>query len=159
MSNPSKFHAYSGFFLGLHDNPQKAQTHYMLVVVQWAPDERRFHELRLRAQPMSNMNLSVEVVRHCERAQREGQVLIQFGVTNSSIEISAAWSLSRAWEREKSLKLERQLERKCVAAGPSAGDTFYKCLRDKGHSRTEAQEILGKVGLHRTCLKKERSYT
>ncbi|KZP02132.1 hypothetical protein FIBSPDRAFT_906132 [Athelia psychrophila] len=154
MSNPSKFHAYSGFFLGLHDNPKKAQTHYIWVIVQWAPDERGFHELRLQKRSMSKLksNLHSETFGRCERAQREGQVLLKFVGLNSSLETSVAWSLSGAWEKNNSLKLKRKLKRKCLAAGPSWVQNAYNTMLNQGYSRTGAQGILDEIGLHRSSI-------
>lgn len=160
MTNPSKFHAYSGFFLDLHDNPQNAQTHYMFVLVQWAPDIRKFHDLRVQAQPMSRLTPLFENVgrgesmqTEVEQAQSEGQVLIQY-VTVNSVATSAAWSLSGAWERRKSLKLERKLKRKCLAAGPFMVDRFYKTMLDKGLTWTQAQEMLDSRGINKPAIHK-----
>ncbi|KZP02133.1 hypothetical protein FIBSPDRAFT_970413 [Athelia psychrophila] len=160
MSNPSKFHAYSGFFLDLHDNPKNAQTHFMFVLVQWAPDIREFHDLRVQAQPMSQLTPLFESFGHgesmrteVEQAQREGQVLIQY-VTINSVATSAAWSLSGPWKRRKSLKLERKLEEKCLAAGPFVVDLFYKSMLDKGLTWTEAQELLDSRGINKLAIHK-----
>ncbi|KZP34559.1 hypothetical protein FIBSPDRAFT_881077 [Athelia psychrophila] len=146
------------FFLGLHDNPKKAQTHYIWVIVQWAPNERGFHELCLQKRSMLKLksNLRSETFEHCEHAQRKGQVLLKFVVVNSSLETSVVWLPSGAWEKNNSLKLKHKLEQKCLAAGHSMVEKFYNTMLDQGYSRTRAQGILDELGLHRSSI--EDSY-
>lgn len=158
---PVQFEAYSGYFLGLHDNIENARTHFMFVFVRWEPHSGEFQKLHLKVQPMSELktlfggNSGQSMQAEVEQAQREGHVLIQYLTANMTVEPpvhSIAFICSGAWERNNSLELERKLERKCYAAAPFAGDYFYKKLLDEGYTRLAAQEILNMQGIHRSPL-------
>lgn len=160
--NSFKFQAYSGFFLGLHNNPEKVQTHFMLVFVLWRPESQEFQNLHMKVQPMTDLKPLFDAVQRgqsmqaeVERAQREGHVLVQYLVASSSVQPAAncvAFTLSAAWERNNNLKLERNLERKCYAAAPCAGDHLYKKMLDEGYTRLAAQEILDVQRIRRSPL-------
>lgn len=158
-SNPSQFHAFSSYLLRLYDEPERARTHCLLVSVLWAPESGEFHNVRFKARPMSQLKPLFEGAKEgktmqaeVEQAQREGQVLIQYITTNAdvkSVNTCMAWTLS-AWEKNKSIRLERKLEKKAAAAGPCGGDHLFKSMLDQGYPRVTAQQILDMQALRRS---------
>lgn len=124
----------------------------MYVHVFWAPETGEFHDMGIKAQPISTLQPLFEGAENgqtmkaeVERALREGQVLIQYVTTNMALEsvyTSIAWTLSKARGGGKSAKLEKKLEKKCYAAGPPAKDRLFQPVMNQGYDRIRARQAL-----------------